>query len=94
MSAVEGSETLMTLADLLTGEEGIIQAIETDAPLLQRLQELGLLPGTRIQARFSSRSGDPVAYKVRGTVLALRLSTARSVIVYPMGGSLSCPKRT
>ncbi len=79
----------MTLADLLPGEEGIIQAIETDAPFLRRLQDLGLLPGTRIQARFSSRSGDPVAYVVRGTVLALRLSTAKSVIIHPIGGSRS-----
>lgn len=84
----------MTLADLLPGEDGIIQTVETDAPLLQRLQDLGLLPGTCVQMRFASRSGDPVAYLVRGTVLALRLSTARSIIVDPRGGSCSCPKHT
>lgn len=78
----------MTLADLLPGESGIIQEVDTEALLQQRLLDLGLLPGTHIQARFRGRRGDPVAYMVRGTVLALRLSTAKDVIVHPLGRSL------
>lgn len=86
----------MTLADLLPGDAGIIQTVNTEHLLRQRLLDLGLLPGTRIQARFKGRNGDPVAYLVRGTVLALRLSTAKNVTitVHPLGRSFSCPKGT
>ena len=77
----------MTLADLLPGESGIIQVVDTEDLLRQRLFDLGLVPGTHIQARFRGRGGDPVAYLVRGTVLALRLSTAKSVSVQLLGRS-------
>jgi len=77
----------VTLADLLPGESGIIQVVNTEDLLRQRLFDLGLVPGTRIQARFFAPKGDPVAFMVRGTLLALRLSTAKRVEVRPLGRS-------
>jgi Fe2+ transport system protein FeoA len=79
----------MTLADLLPGDSGIIQTIDGEGLLLRRLADLGLLPGTYIQVQFSGRSGDPTAYRVRGSLLALRQSTAKNIIVYPLGRSSS-----
>ena len=79
----------MTLAHLRPGEVAIIQAVNTNGFLRQRLQDLGFLPGTPIQARFSSPSGDPVAYMVRGTVFALRRDTAAQVLVDPVGRASS-----
>src|SRR3989304_3362491 len=38
----------------------------------RRLQDLGLLPGTRVRAEFASPAGDPVAYRIRGALIALR----------------------
>ena len=38
----------------------------------RRLLDLGVVPGTRIQARMRSPLGDPVAYDVRGALVALR----------------------
>ena len=34
--------------------------------------DLGIVPGTKIEAELESVTGDPVAYKVRGTTVALR----------------------
>ena len=82
----------MTLADLTIGESGIIESLNLDGVLRQRLLDLGLVPGTQIKALFSSRRGDPVAYKVRGTVLALRHSTARNVVIRSLGRSDTCPQ--
>lgn len=84
----------MTLADLKPGESGIIQGIDTEGLLLRRLLDLGLLPGTHIDVRFRSQRGDPVAYMVRGTILALRRSTACKVIVHSLGRSGLCPQGT
>lgn len=75
----------MTLAELKPGESGIVEKITAQGILLQRLLDLGMVPKTKVEALFTSRGGDPVAYLVRGAVLALRLSTARQVIIAPYG---------
>ena len=38
----------------------------------RRFLDLGILPGTRIEAALVSPSGNPVAYRVRGALIALR----------------------
>ncbi len=38
----------------------------------RRLLDLGLIPGTDIEVKRRSPSGDPTAYLIRGTLLALR----------------------
>jgi DtxR family Mn-dependent transcriptional regulator len=38
----------------------------------RRLLDLGVVPGTHVRAELRSPSGDPVAYRVRGAVIALR----------------------
>ncbi len=75
----------MVLSDLIPGQAGIIQGITAEGILLQRLFDLGLLPGTQIKALYLACGGDPVAYAVRGTVLALRRSTACKVTIQPLG---------
>ncbi|MCP4140664.1 MAG: hypothetical protein GY755_10310 [Chloroflexi bacterium] len=47
----------------------------------RRLMDLGILPGTNIEVEMSSASGDPVAYRVRGAVIALRKSQAAHINV-------------
>ena len=42
--------------------------------------DLGILPGTTIEAELRSPSGDPTAYRVRGAVIALR--RAQSELIY------------
>ncbi len=69
---VEGN--FKRLSSLKIGEEGTILGI---AKVLRgqqrrRLMDLGIVPGTKIEAELESFTGDPVAYKVRGTTVALR----------------------
>jgi Fe2+ transport system protein FeoA len=45
----------------------------------RRLMDLGILPGTRLQAELKSPLGDPVAYRVREALIALRREQAREV---------------
>jgi DtxR family Mn-dependent transcriptional regulator len=47
----------------------------------RRLLDLGLTPGTAITAEMRSLFGDPVAYRVRGTLIALRRDQAAKVII-------------
>ena len=63
-----------TLSSLKIGEEGTIFGIAKALRGQQRrrLMDLGIVPGTKIEAELESFSGDPVAYNVRGTTVALR----------------------
>jgi len=63
-----------TLSSLKIGEEGTILGIAKALRGQQRrrLMDLGIVPGTKIEAELESFSGDPVAYNVRGTTVALR----------------------
>jgi DtxR family Mn-dependent transcriptional regulator len=47
----------------------------------RRLMDLGFLKGTVIQAEIASPSHDPVGYKVRGTLIALRQEQTHQIYV-------------
>jgi len=49
----------------------------------RRLLDLGLTPGTRIYPELGNFFGDPRAYRVRGTLIALRKDQAAQVWVKP-----------
>lgn len=63
-----------TLSTLKIGESGTILGIAKALRGQQRrrLMDLGIVPGTKIEAELESLTGDPVAYRVRGTIVALR----------------------
>ncbi len=47
----------------------------------RRLLDLGLVPGTRVVAELASPAGDPIAYRIRGALIALRRDQARMIFV-------------
>jgi len=73
----------MFLSDLKIGEKAKITDISEDKSDKfidrQRLSELGIVEGTKIEALYKSPFGNPTAYLVRGTVFALRNETAKKI---------------
>lgn len=49
----------------------------------RRLMDLGILPDTLIEVEMFSAGGDPMAYRIRGAMLALRKSQANLINVCP-----------
>jgi len=74
------------LSSLKPGEEGEIIAISrTMRPVERhRLLDLGVLPGTKVRAEFVSPMGDPVAYMIRGALIALRKDQADKIYIRPL----------
>lgn len=68
------------LNELREGESGTISAV-MPSDISERLKELGFTAGTLVECRCRSFSGDPSAYSVKGTVIALRKNDAESVII-------------
>ena len=53
-------------------------------PQRRRLLDLGFLPGTVVEAELASAMGDPVGYRVRGALIALRREQAEAVLTEPV----------
>jgi DtxR family transcriptional regulator, Mn-dependent transcriptional regulator len=66
------------LSDLELGEEAkvISLSVACRGAERRRLLDLGFVPGTPIEVEMISPAGDPIAYRVRGTVIALRQEQA------------------
>jgi Fe2+ transport system protein FeoA len=78
-----------TLDKLKNGDEAIITKLVCTGGNRRRLMDLGLLPGTHLIAEFRSPLGDPVAYRVRDTLVALRRDQAREIEVELQGDTQS-----
>lgn len=72
-----------TLDSLKSGQLGEIIAISRACHGQQRrrLMDLGVLPGTEISVEMESLGGDPIAYFIRGTTIALRRNQAKMIHV-------------
>ncbi len=63
---------LLTHAEI--GEEYIILNIDENCSERTRLMDLGIISGAEIKPLFKSMLGEPTAYGICGTVIALRKS--------------------
>jgi DtxR family Mn-dependent transcriptional regulator len=72
-----------TLAEVPEGEAvrvlGIHPALQ--GPQRRRLLDLGLVPGTVVEPELEAAGGDPVAFRVRGALIALRKDQAHWILV-------------
>ena len=72
----------MKLSELKKGLPASILRIEGNPELIQRLLEMGFLEGSAIQILHTGPfGGDPIAVRVRGTLVALRRSEAAAIEV-------------
>lgn len=71
------------LSSLNIGERGKVVGIAKSVRGQQRrrLMDLGIVPGTIIEAELESLLGDPVAYRVRGTSIALRKNQTDKIYI-------------
>lgn len=79
-------EHIIALADLETG--GSAEVVTLDEACQgysrRRLMDLGFTQGARIKAALSTFAGDPRAYEIRGTLVALRRDQSSQVFVRPL----------
>jgi ferrous iron transport protein A len=78
--------TNRTLADLQAGQTGVVTQLHSQGPERRRMMDLGIVPGTVITVEMNSPLGDPVAYRVRGALVALRCEQARLVFIADIEG--------
>jgi ferrous iron transport protein A len=70
-----------TLAEMKVGQKARVVQIVVEGLTRHRLFDLGLLPGTEVKAVMKSPLGSPIAYEIRGSILALRPEDASKIVV-------------
>lgn len=79
----------ISLADLPHGQAA--EVIELDRACQgfsrRRLMDLGFTAGARLVPALDTFAGDPRAYRIRGTLVALRQEQARQVLVRPVAAA-------
>ncbi len=73
------------LDSLQPGQSGVVTGISSLSRGVERrrLFDLGIIPGTAIDVEMVNPGGDPTAYRIRGSVIALRSTQARLIKVKP-----------
>lgn len=71
------------LGGLPLGQIGVITRLKAAGLTRRRLLDLGFVPGSLVEAIRHGPSGDPIAFGIKGTVVALRREEAEQIMMLP-----------
>lgn len=69
------------LNQLPIGRKASVTGLMTDGATRRRMLDLGVIGGTEVEPLYRSPSGNPVAYLIRGAVIALRSDVSSEIMV-------------
>lgn len=75
------SETTKPLSMLENGESAVIESARNEPVMKRRLYDLGFAPGTPVECVATAAFGDPKAYLIKNTVIALRCEDSDKICV-------------
>lgn len=75
------NDNIISLNNLPIGKKAKVKILISNGTIRRRMLDLGLILDTEIEALQKSPSGDPVAYNVRGAVIAMRSEEASKILV-------------
>ncbi|MGG7074224.1 FeoA family protein [Campylobacter sp. 9BO] len=73
----------MNLDEVLSGQTCKILSVNADAKLLQKLLDMGFVPGARIEVVREAPFKDPMELKIHNYLISLRKSEAMLIKVEP-----------
>jgi ferrous iron transport protein A len=80
-----------TLDQMRAGQRGVVESLQGDDGLIQRLLEMGLLEGEEIEVIGFAPLGDPMEIRLRDYRLSLRRSEAARVQVHAASAEQASP---
>lgn len=70
-----------SLLSLPLGHRAIVHSLGLTGLKKRRMLDLGFVSGSIVEALLRSPSGDPKAYLIKGTVIALREDDAKNIFI-------------
>ncbi|EST55183.1 iron transporter FeoA [Brevibacillus panacihumi W25] len=80
------STSSIPLSDAVTGSQICLDRIEVQGVLRRRLLDLGFVPGNVVEVVQKSPLGDPIAFRVNHTMIALRKEESSLIFGEYVGG--------
>lgn len=77
-------KNLISLNQLPLGTFGKVKKLTANGGERRRMLDLGLIYDTPVESLRKSPAGDPIAYEIRGAVIALRSEEASKIFVESM----------
>lgn len=74
-------EKRIGLHELAVGESAIVLSLHMTGGMRRRLLDIGFVEGTTVECVGHAPAGDPLAFCVRGAVIALRVADCRRICV-------------
>jgi len=74
-------EGQLTLADMKTGQTGVVVGVLGGRGLIQRLDALGIRPGKKVTKLSSTLFRGPITLRVNNSRVAVGFGMARKIIV-------------
>lgn len=68
-----------TLNQLEIGAQAKIKALHTEGAMKRRFLDIGLIQNSNVKCVLESPLGDPKAYEIRGTLIAIREEDAATI---------------
>lgn len=74
-------KTIIPLNLIPIGSTAKVKELTSEGISRRRMLDLGLVTDTEVESLRQSPSGDPIAYEIRGAVIALRSEEACKILV-------------
>lgn len=71
----------ISLDKLQVGHSAKVIKVDNIGSIRRRLLDIGLIPGVVVTATFISPFNDPVAYKIRNSLIAIRKKDSKNILV-------------
>ena len=75
------NKSVCSLTDLKIGETAKVNKLSLTGSMRRRVQDIGLIEGTEVECVLKSPGGDPIAYQIRGAIIALRNEDSLNILV-------------
>ncbi|MDD3839013.1 MAG: FeoA family protein [Clostridia bacterium] len=75
------NDNLIPLHKLPMGKIGMVKKLDCWGSQRRRLLDLGIIKDSKIMPVLKSPSGNPIAYEIRRTVIALRNEQSKNILV-------------
>lgn len=72
---------MKSLNELKINEEGIIAVVKTDKSIKRRLMDIGFVKGEKVKLILKNFGDNMRAYKIKNTVMALRVSDTKNILI-------------
>ena len=73
--------TQNNLNDIKPGEHAIVCKLNTTGSMRRRLLDIGLIENTDVECVGCSPAGDPLAFLIRGAVIAIRSEDCNNICI-------------